>query len=162
MPMNRLHLYLDTTIWNFPFVEDAPDKREDTLEFFRLIRWGRHEVYYSEVVQEEIERAPRVRRDHIMKLWAEVSPKPLLNTMAMQRLAGEYIKLGVFPVKSKADALHAACATVHRMDALVSWNFKHLANLGRRAKVNIVNIKLGYNHPLELVTPLEVMGDEKD
>jgi hypothetical protein len=46
------------------------------------------------------------------------------------------------------------------MDALVSWNYKHLANLNKKEKVRAVNILHGYLKELEMISPLEVMDDE--
>jgi hypothetical protein len=33
------------------------------------------------------------------------------------------------------DAVHAAVATVYKLDALISWNLRHLASLRRMEKV---------------------------
>jgi len=34
-------VYLETTIFNFPFADDAPQYRDDTLQLFREIRAGK-------------------------------------------------------------------------------------------------------------------------
>jgi hypothetical protein len=39
---------------------------------------------------------------------------------------------------------------------LVSWNFKHIVNLGRIHLINSVNLKLGYPI-LEIRSPMEVI-----
>jgi alanine racemase len=46
------------------------------------------------------------------------------------------------------------------MDILLSWNFKHLANVSREARVVAVNKAEGYRHPLRMVSPLEVEDEE--
>jgi hypothetical protein len=46
------------------------------------------------------------------------------------------------------------------MDALISWNLKHLANLRKMERINAVNKKLGYSKRLELITPMEVSNAE--
>jgi hypothetical protein len=123
---------------------------------------GVFEIFYSEAVAEEVEAAPRSRRNSIEKLLSEIVPQKLESRKEIQILADEYIKHGVLPKRSRADALHVAYSTVYKMDALVSWNFRHLANVNRRKRVMALNIEKGYNFPVELVTPLEVLGDEKD
>jgi predicted nucleic acid-binding protein len=45
--MKRLKLYLDTTVWNYAFADDAPGHRDETLEFFRMARWDRFEIFES-------------------------------------------------------------------------------------------------------------------
>ncbi len=45
--MKRLRLYLDTTIWNYPFADDTPEKKAHTLDFFQRVRWGSFDVFAS-------------------------------------------------------------------------------------------------------------------
>jgi hypothetical protein len=61
----------------------------------------------------------------------------------------------------RADAQHIAIATVARVDALVSWNFKHIVNLNRIHGYNSVNLRRGYPM-IEIRAPREVLPDEKD
>ena len=58
-----------------------------------------------------------------------------------------------------ADAQHIAMATVANVDALVSWNFRHVVNLPRIHGYHGVNAKLGYP-TLEIRSPREVLNDE--
>jgi len=44
-------------------------------------------------------------------------------------LAKVLIQKGPLPKKAEEDALHIATATVHRVDYLLSWNCKHIANV---------------------------------
>jgi hypothetical protein len=53
-----------------------------------------------------------------------------------------------------------AYSTVFEMDILLSWNFKHLANINKEKKILIVNKTHGYNYPFRLSNPLEVQYDE--
>jgi hypothetical protein len=46
------------------------------------------------------------------------------------------------------------------MDILLSWNFKHLANINKEKKILIVNKINGYNYPFRMANPLEVLNDE--
>ena len=160
--MKKLKLYLDTTVWNFAFADDAPEHQAETLEFFHKVRMGLFEVFYSEAVIGEVEAAPIPRRRSIEKLLQEILPQKLEPRKEIQVLADEYLKHGVLPKRSHADALHVAYSTINEMDALVSWNFRHLSNVNRRKRVMALNLEKGYNFPIELVTPLEVLGDEKD
>ncbi len=53
------------------------------------------------------------------------------------------------------DAVHVAAAVFTRHDILLSWNFKHMVNRIRRAKVNEVNISLGLPI-IEILAPPEI------
>jgi predicted nucleic acid-binding protein len=160
--MEKLKLYLDTTVWNFAFADDAPAYQTATLEFFQRVRMGLYKVFCSEMVVLEIEATRTARRDLMMKLLREIAPHELEPRVEIEALAAEYIKRKVLSEKSRADAAHVAYATFYEMDALVSWNFRHLANVNRRKRVVALNLEKGYNFPVDLVTPLEVLGDEKD
>ncbi len=50
----------------------------------------------------------------------------------------------LFHRKKIDDALHIAFCTFYEFDVLLSWNFKHLANINKQEKVNRVNSSLGY------------------
>ena len=42
-------------------------------------------------------------------------------------------------------------------DYLVSWNYKHLANINKENRVRLVNWELGYRHDIRIITPLELV-----
>jgi hypothetical protein len=62
---------------------------------------------------------------------------------------------------SRSDALHVALSVVSNCDVLVSWNFKHIVNLGRIRLFNAVNLEKGYR-PMEIRSPKEILIHEKD
>jgi len=47
----------------------------------------------------------------------------------MIKLAEKYLELKIVSENYYGDALHIVIATVLCVDLLVSWNFKHIANL---------------------------------
>lgn len=159
--MKPLRIYLDTTIWNFSFADDSPERKAVTLEFFKQVKWGRFEIFASEAVELEIDPAPKERKEMILTLWSEVSPTMLENSQDAEKLAKLYLERGALPPKSKVDAVHVAYATVFNMDVLLSWNMDHLANVGRRNKLIGVNVEEGYNSGLQITTPFEVIGNEQ-
>jgi len=159
--MKRLRLYLDTTVWNFAFADDAPIYQKATVEFFERVRSGAFEIFESSAVAEEIDGAPERRAKQIAALMAEVSPTRLALVPEIERLAELYLKRKALPKRSRADAFHVAYATFYRVDILLSWNFKHLANVNRRSKLVAVNLEEGYGQALEIVTPLGVLNSEE-
>jgi hypothetical protein len=82
-----------------------------------------------------------------------------LNAEA-SRLASVYVREGVIPARKLEDAQHIAIAVCNQMDVLLSWNFKHLANLHKQIAVRSVNEREGYYYPLALVNPMEVLGED--
>jgi hypothetical protein len=73
----------------------------------------------------------------------------------MNQLGQRYVSEGVFTATMLSDALHVAAAVISRQDVLLSWNFRHLVNRRRRAKVNEVNVEAGLR-TIEILAPPEL------
>ena len=43
-----------------------------------------------------------------------------------------------FPENAAIDVLHISIACVHRMDFILTWNFKHIANASIRSKLEVL------------------------
>ena len=56
------------------------------------------------------------------------------------------------PAAYDDDARHVAICTIARIEYLVSWNFKQMANLRRESGFNAVNLLQGYR-PVRIVAP---------
>jgi hypothetical protein len=158
--MKTPRLYLETSLWNFCFADDAPEKMEVTLRFLEKVRCGAYLVFISDVVLEEIGRANEPKRAKLLSIIDEIQPELLELDEEITALAERYIVEGVIPQAKFEDAMHAAVATVFEMDALISWNLKHLANFMRMEMINGINLKHGYGKRLELITPMEVSDEE--
>lgn len=73
-------------------------------------------------------------------------------------MANAYLKDGAIPEKYRDDARHIAAGVFHEVDFIVSWNYKHMVNIGVKRLINSTNLKTGYN-PIEIISPEEVTGD---
>ncbi|MFN9378775.1 MAG: PIN domain protein, partial [Bacteroidota bacterium] len=60
---------------------------------------------------------------------------------------------------SMDDCRHIACATINKVDYLVSWNFKQIVNVFRIRGYNAINIKNGYI-PLDIRSPKDIIINE--
>jgi len=80
-------------------------------------------------------------------------------TDAAVRAVEVYIERYVMPRDPSGDAAHLALASVHKCDYLLTWNCVHLANASKVGHIRMVNTLLGLHVP-QLVTPLEMAGDE--
>lgn len=155
--MDKLKLYLETSVWNFYYADDALEKKEITRQFFAQIQQGVYEIFISDVVYQEISRATDEKNAILHELIRKVKPRILPIPMEANSLSQLYISRDVLPEKATEDATHVAIATFFEMDAIISWNLRHIANLRRMELVNAVNVKAGYLKRLELITPLEVL-----
>jgi predicted nucleic acid-binding protein len=154
--MRKLKLYLDTSVWNFFFADDAPEKRDITKRFFDSIQEDIYEIYISEVVIREINDAPEPKRKALLDLVSKYAPVELETTEETNALTEIYMDRGIVPKGKRDDAFHVAIATASEMDAVITWNYEHLANLRKSEFFNGVNLEKGYTKRLELVTPMEV------
>lgn len=78
----------------------------------------------------------------------------------IEELGNKYIKEGIIPVQKIDDAMHVAFATYYEFDILLSWNFRHLANIKKQMAINAVNESEGYLKKLSLLNPMEVMYEK--
>ena len=142
-------LYLETSVIGAYLDNGEPFRRDLT------IRWWEHELpeyraVVSRLVACELERVPEPHRTGYLKLVQLLEEVELTEEAAI--LAEGYIARGIFHRKYIADALHVAVASVHKIDYLVTWNFGHLANVRRQARIRLFNTAAGFFVPM-IVTP---------
>ncbi|MDI6751757.1 MAG: type II toxin-antitoxin system VapC family toxin [bacterium] len=151
----RLKLYLETTIPNYIFADDTPEKQKITLRFWDEVRAGQYEVFVSEVVLGEIKKTKDLsKREKLLKIIEGI---PFLDlTEECRNLAEIFIEKGVIPSDYEPDALHIAIGIIHQMDAIVSWNLEHIVNI--ETKLAVRKIAKDYNYKdVEIGTPEEVI-----
>jgi hypothetical protein len=73
-------------------------------------------------------------------------------------LAKDLVRIGPLPEKAEVDALHIAIAVTNRVDYLLTWNCKHLANAALRGRIERVCRARGYD-PVVICTPEELLED---
>jgi predicted nucleic acid-binding protein len=142
-------LYLETSVVGAYLDNGEPFRRDLT------IRWWEHELpeyraVVSVLVQRELERVPEPHRTGYLNLVRPLEQVELVEEAAI--LAEGYITRGIFHRKYIADALHVALASFHKIDYLVTWNFGHLANVRRQARIRLFNTAAGFFVPM-IVTP---------
>jgi hypothetical protein len=153
--MRKLAIYVDASVIG----GCADDEfREPSNALWQHFVSGRFQLVLSAHTIRELKGAPETVRNVLLQVPAD-NQIVLADTRDALELADAYVVRGVVGPGSYADALHVALATTGRVDVLVSWNFKHIVNLGRIRLFNSVNIEKGYN-TIEIRTPLEVLDYE--
>ena len=74
-------------------------------------------------------------------------------------LGTELLNRAALPEKARIDALHIAVAAIHKMDYLLTWNCKHIANARLVPRVNQIIEDQGYTPPY-ICTPEELLSDD--
>lgn len=145
----KLSLYLETSVIGAYLDNGEPFRRDLT------IRWWEHELFeyrpfISLLVQRELERVSEPHRTGYLKLVEPLEKLELAEEVAI--LAEGYISRGIFHRKYIADAMHVAFASFHKIDYLVTWNFGHLANVRKQARIRLFNTAAGFFVPM-IITP---------
>ena len=144
-------IYIDTSVLGGLFDIEFSD---DTKPFFDRVEKGDFKVVYSEITNDELANAPDRVRNYLNGLSSKQKEFVEITQEAVN-LADTYIREKVVGKTSRADCIHIALATIHKVDILVSWNFKHIVNINRIRGYNSVNLRLGHQ-TLEIRTPKEI------
>lgn len=100
--------------------------------------------------------------DEVKKRVSIVIDTPKLAvTKEVDLLATLIMKKGILPTKAEADAVHISIAAVYKVDFLLTWNCKHLANAQILRRLRLVLAKNGIEVPT-ICTPAELLGEMYD
>lgn len=153
----KLSLYLETSVWNFIYADDAPEKRDATKLLFQEIKNGLYRIFISDLVAAEIENASVSKQKQLETLIRNYEPVQLHTNREVEALTEAYLKAQIVPARFPEDIIHIAYAVAHDLDVVVSWNLKHIVRLKTKLAVQGINRLLGYKE-IEIVTPEEVIG----
>ena len=79
----------------------------------------------------------------------------------IEHLVTALFEQGAVPREAGADAAHIAIAATNGVDLLVTWNFRHIANADKRARIGDACSQAGYNPPA-IRTPNELLDTDHD
>ena len=149
----KIKIYLDTSVISALFDARNPERQELTENFFEKIEM--FDIFVSDIVFAEIDD---ISNENLKKLMREqiIEFNILQIDEETSKLADEYVKNGAIPSAYSEDALHIAISTLHEIDYLLSWNFRHIVKMKTRKIVNMVNFTLGYPD-LRIITPAELL-----
>jgi predicted nucleic acid-binding protein len=153
--MVRQRFYFDTSV--FGGVYDF-EFEEDSIQLFEKVKLGQIICVYSDLTEGELFEAPEKVKTFFRDLKKEHIEIVSVNDEAVN-LARKYIDEKVVGETSFDDCVHIALATIHKVDILVSWNFKHIVNIYRIRGYNSVNLSCGYQ-TLEIRSPKDIISYE--
>jgi len=146
-----MKLYLDTSIISAYFDFLKPVRQLIT------VKWISHDaknfdLFISNLVILEISATKdQELREKMISLIAKIKPQVLEMNETIEDLAKQY-REKIIP-KEINDSLHIATAVSHKMDAIVSWNFKHIVNLRTISEIHKINM-------MNKLTLLEILSPE--
>jgi len=149
-------VYIETSIPSF-----FHEIREEA-KFVAMRQWTRdwwkadmnhYSCFTSDAVINELETGDHPNKNEKLELITNIE---LLDiNYSIQEIVEVYLANFLMPKNDLGDALHLAIASYYKIDYLLTWNCKHLANANKRAHIRRINERLKIFTP-ELVTPLEL------
>ncbi|MCB9757369.1 MAG: PIN domain-containing protein [Candidatus Omnitrophica bacterium] len=155
--MLQLKIYLDTSILSAYFDLRKPMRQLMTQKWCQNDLKG-FSPFISTLVLEEISAHPDdAIKNEMLNLIDCHAIQVLEIDNAVVKIAAEYRKKAI-PHEIN-DSIHLAVATYYKLDAVVSWNFKHIVNLKTIKAIHDINLGQGFA-PVEIIT-IQNLGGEK-
>lgn len=152
-------VYIETTIPSY-----YHDRRPELIRDVERTRewWDRerqeYECFISAVVVDELSEGEYPFKKECQELVGSI-PRLEINEEILE-IAEVYWKHGLMSRSPLRDAWHLAIVSYYRIDVLLTWNCRHLANVNKVQHLRRLNLLMDLGVPL-LVTPwqLQTTGD---
>jgi len=150
-------VYIETTILSYLVSRPSRDiivaaRQELTREWWKHSRPG-FDCVLSQIVLDEVSAGDPV---HAAKRLEEAcSLAALAVNQSCLDLAQLYLERGYVPKSEIRDALHIAVAVIWKVDYLLTWNCKHIANAHALRQLRKFSENQGHEFP-QVCTPEEL------
>lgn len=149
-------VYLETSILSYLAARPSRDPVTAGRQILTQRWWEQERHKYrllvSEAVEAECERGNPVMARRRLALLADAYIAPLDRRIL--EVAKLLLVPGALP-ETAADGLHIAAAAVHGCEYLLTWNFRHIANVQLRRAVERILAKHGFSNTT-ICTPEEL------
>lgn len=153
-------VYVETTVVSYLTARQSQDAivaghQQTTRDWWKTCR-DRFELVASPLVLQEASRGnPEMAQERLR----------VLNTLTLldvresaEVLAQKLVNAGAIPKEAVEDALHIAIATTNRIQYLVTWNYRHIANATKQQLIAKICQQAGYQS-LVICTPEQLMEE---
>jgi len=154
--------YIETTIPSYYTARSARSilqagRQLATREWWDSGYSGFDLVTSTETLNESAEGDPGMAKARL-ELLKGIRILPVTESAA--GLARTLVASGLVPAIASPDAVHISLASVHGIDFLVTWNFKHIANPHTRERMRTTINEAGYRMPV-MCSPEELLNDDE-
>ncbi len=154
--------YIETTIPSYYTARNARAILQASRQIATREWWdggcsGFELVTSTETLNEAGEGAPDMAIQRLAML-RDIRVIPV--TIDVANLARLLVASGLVPDIASPDAVHIALASVHQIDYLVTWNFKHIANPYIRERMRVKIDDSGHRMPV-MCSPAELLNDDE-
>jgi hypothetical protein len=153
LPLSKLKVYVETTI--FSYLAARPSSAALLLAHQLITHewWSLREKYAlfaSDLVELECNQGDTMQVSKRVALLADC--KNLAIEEQDYIMAQALLSSSALPQKASVDAIHIAIAARHKMDLVLTWNCKHIANPATQHKIHTTLLASGLAMPL-MITP---------
>jgi len=150
-------VYVETTILSYLAARPSRDAITAGRQVITRRWWEtereKYSLVVSEAVEAECERGDPEMVKRRQELLEEVSLSPVdQRILGIARLL---VVPAAIPTKAGPDAVHIAAAAVEECEFLLTWNFRHIANVWIRREVERILANHGYTKTT-ICTPEEL------
>lgn len=140
----KTKLYLDTSIPSAFYDTSKPLRQLMTQKWFENDA-VKYDLYTSTLALKEITGLENIdKRNQILEIFTDSTINVLELTDDAMALGDEYMSKGAIPLSEPEDAYHIAIATLNGIEALASWNFKHIVSINPIRKIHEINLRRNY------------------
>lgn len=151
-------VYLETTIPSYLTARYSENVCALSRQIITQKWWDEKRDYYrlfiSDVVMIECQKGDAKASRARIELITNIDNLEITDECVV--LAQRIFKKLQIPEKARDDSLHISLASVHKIDYLLSWNFKHIVNAVSIKKLNAF-LKNEEKHIPQICTPEELM-----
>ena len=158
--MNRLKVYLDTSVISHLLQVDVPEKMADTRQLWEMFRAGKYDVYLSTITLEEVEACPEPKRNSLFEYLEQIDYELVIIDDTVASIAQQIIDIGILTKKSYDDCQHIGAAIANECDCIISWNFKHIVNIKTIRGIRAITNMEGHK-PIEILSPSVLLESEE-
>ena len=155
-------VYVETSVISYLTARPSRDPVKASRQLQAKALWNAQHRFSltvsPAVIDEALRGSPAAAA---LRQQALVGLPVLALTQEASYLAQLLLDRKALPGKALADAVHIAIATTHKIKVVASFNFKHLAGVFARAKIENTLRQLGYEPPM-IATPEEILGADDD
>jgi hypothetical protein len=156
----HVRIYIESTIPSYLVARPARDllqaaRQQITKDWWDLTR-TRHDLFASRLVMDEIAFGETAMANRRLNIMTQVTL--LEATEEAAEVTRKIMQSRLLPAKAEGDAAHIALATVHKMDILLTWNCRHIANAVILGPLHQLIECCGYGLPT-ICTPEELLHE---
>jgi len=159
----RKSVYIETSIPSYLTARKSSDIKamawqEITNQWWKTVRVD-YDLFVSDLVIVEASAGDQEAAAKRIEPLRGIRILPV--DMEAREFADQLISQGAIPTTAKADALHIAVAAMHRVDYLLTWNFRHINNAAKKPIIRSICATIGHPCP-EICTPTELLPENEN